>query len=422
MGERTRVWIRWVTWLLMVVVVAVIVMLAVERSRRLRPAVVRLGSAAPGETSGEDGGRTIGVSQGFEFTESVSGKTLFILNAARTLGLTSGWTHIEKVRFRWFGEDGNAVELSCDSARFNPQTRDAELIGAVHIRLPDGAFLDTARGHFDASTQKVRSEARVLFSNGETAGEAGSAIYLLSKGKLLLGGGVVARERSGRTLRAPSLEYDRQSGWAVFPEGVEMSDPSMEVRAPHARVRMDAEDGAPRQIDLEGGVNMDSTDLPGGGSFSGWAERLRGTRDAGGQWQIIATTSGPWVRLDLVDTPDTVLRRLQTWRLRAVVGEDGPIKAVFESRLCIEDIPREAMPRWAAARGGQLWFEGGEPTGFEMKGEVWLRAEGYTVTADAARFLDQDEKVILSSDPSQRRRATVRSAGFTVSAQRVEGF
>jgi len=417
MGERTRVWIRWATWLAMVFVVGAIVIIAVQRSRLLRPAVVRLG--AP---SGEGGGQAVGVSEGFEFTESVSGKTLFILNAARTLGLSSGWTRIEDVRFRWFGQDDSQVELSCDSARFNPQTRDAELIGAVHIRLPSGAFMDTPRGHFDASTQSVRSETHVVFSDGETVGEAGNALYVLSTGKVVLGGGVVVGERSGRILKAPSVRFDRRSGWATFPEGIDLAGPSMRVTAPRATVKLDEEKRDPRQIVLEGGVHIRSATLPEGGSFTAWAEKIRAIRDAGGQWQVLATTSGPWVELNLVDTPDSVLRRLQNWRLLAVVGDEGPIKAVFETRLCVEDVPRRAMPRWASATGGQLWFENGDPASFEMTGEVWLRVEGYTVTGDTARFLANEEKVIISSDPAQRRRATVRSGDLQVSAERVEGL
>jgi len=395
----------------------IIVLLAVQRSRSMRPAVVRLD-----RPDGEISRQAVGVSEGFEFIENVAGKTLFILNAERTLGLSSGWTRIEKVRFRWFGQGDRQVELSCDTARFNPQTRDVKLQGAVHIRLPEGAFLDTTRGHFDASTQSFSSADRVVFSDGKTVGEAGSVVYRLSAMRLTLGGGVVIRQEEGSFLRAPRVRYDRRAGKVTFPDGLQMTGPTMRISAPHAVLSLDEQDKTLRKILLDRGVRVQSEVLEDGGNFVFWAERLRATRSEGRRWQVLATTSGPWVELDLNGTRDAELRRLQTWRLRAVVGEDGPIKAVFESRLCVEDIPREASRRWASAKGGQLWFENGRPVSFEMSKEVWLRSEGYTITADTARFLANDQRVVFGSDPAQRHRAMVRARGLQVSAERVEGF
>ncbi|HHQ48409.1 MAG TPA: hypothetical protein ENK19_05940 [Acidobacteria bacterium] len=128
------------------------------------------------------------------------------------------------------------------------------------------------------------------------------------------------------------------------------------------------------------------------------------------------------MQLEMLGGPDAEMRRIQTWRLQGVLGEDGPIKAIFKHPVCVEDIPVAGSPRWASAQQGQLWFDHGAPAGFQMDKDVWLRSAGYTVTADSARFLSGEQRVIFGSDPEQRHRATVRTGDFQASAQRVEGL
>ncbi len=421
MGETARIWIRRITWLAMAVILLVIGLIAAGRSRGLRPTVVQVSSpGGPGDELAE--GRPVGVYTGFQFTESVEGRTVFVLQAERTLGMSSGWNRIENVRLLLFDEDGEQVELTCDSARFNQKTRDARLEGAVHVDLPGGGFLDSVAGRFDGTRQVFESGQGVVFSNGLLIGEAGRAVYRLGSDRLLLDGGLVVGEDTGMTLKAPSLEYSRRSGRVVFPEGWTLTSPGMSVTAPRAEVRLEGEEGAPRRLLMQGGVlfRMDDVPAESGGSLTLRAQSVRAVRDEGDLWQVRASSTGPWVELRATGLEKIEEMLVRSWELRAVVGPGGPVRAVFRGTVCLEAYPAEGLPGFGESRRLTLWFEEGRPRSFEMKRDVLLRSEGYRIRGFAARFLPADGKAIVRGDPETFQRAVVEGEELQVEANRVE--
>ncbi|GEM_PF-1653621 len=421
MSETARIWIRRITWLAMAATLLIIGVIAVGRSRGLRPRVVQVTS--PGTEAGDTTeGRPVGVYTGFQFTESLEGRTVFILQAERTLGLSSGWNRIENVRLVLFDEDGEQVELTCDQARFNQKTRDARLEGAVHVELPGGGFLDSEAGRFDGTRQTFESGAGVVFSNGLLVGEAGRAVYRLSSDTLTLKGGLVVGEQTGMTLRAPSMEYSRRNGKAVFPEGWTLSGPDMTVSAPFAAVELEEQEGAPKRLDMKGGVVFTLHDAgEAGGSVTLRAEGVRAIRDEGDHWQVRAFTTASWVELQAVDMGDLEQVLVRSWEVRAVVGPGGPVRATFRGKVCVEIYPVSGLPGSGEANRLILWFEKGHPRSFEMNGDVLIRNEGYRARGAAARFLPSGAKAIVRGNAETFERAVIDDGeGLHVEANRVE--
>jgi len=418
MGETARIWIRRITWLAMLGTLAVIGVIAVGRSRGLRPRVVQV--SAPGMAGGEvSEGRPVGVYSGFQFTESLEGRTVFILQAERTLGLSSGWHRIENVLLRLYDGDGEQVELTCDRALFNQKTRDARLEGAVHVELPDGGFLDTEAGHFDGTRQRFQSERGVVFSNGLIMGEAGHATYQLSSGRLVLSGDLVVGEQTGLVLKAPVMEYSRRTGKAVFPEGWTLSTPRMSVRAAHAMVRLEGEEGAPKEFEMKGGVVFTRHE-PGGGTIAFRAERVKAVRDEGELWQVRASTRAPWVTLRASGFGEINEMLVRSWEMRAVAGPEGPVRAVFRGRVCLEEYPATGLPRFGESRRLTVWFEEGRPRSLEMKEKVVITGDGYTVRGFAVRFLPSESTAIVRGNPETFERALIDGDGLHLEANRVE--
>ncbi len=398
----------------------IIGVIAVGRSRGLRPRVVQVSS--PGAEGGETAeGRPVGVYTGFQFTESLEGRTVFILQAERTLGLSSGWNRIENVRLVLFDDDGEQVELTCDQARFNQKTRDARLEGAVHVELPGGGFLDSEAGRFDGTRQTFESGAGVVFSNGLLVGEAGRAVYRLSSDTLSLDGGLVVGEQTGMTLRAPSMEYSRRNGKAVFPDGWTLSGPDMTVAAPYAAVELEEQEGAPKRLDMKEGVVFSMHDAgEAGGSVTLRAEGVKAIRDEGDHWQVRAYTAASWVELQAIDMGDLDQVLVRSWEARAVVGPEGPVRAVFRGKVCVEVYPATGLPGFAESDRLTLWFENGHPRSFEMKEDVLIRNEGYRARGAAARFLPSSGKAIVRGDAETFERAVIDGEGLHVEANRVE--
>ncbi len=363
-------------------------------------------------------GKTVSIYRGFEFTESVSGKTIFTLRADRTLGLSSGWQDIQGVRLELFQKGVHKATLTCDSARFNPQTRDARLVGAVHLQFVDGGFVDMDRGRLDSSSRSFLTDAGVVFSFGSLVGEAGRAVYRLGTDELLLENRVIVGRPGGQTLRAPLLRYSRETRRAVLPSGCVIRSGGAVVRARRGEIELAKEEGRVETVRLLGGVTMSGSVE--GGPFEGWAETVTAVRTTSDSWQVAATTTGPWIRFVSWSGSGPGLRSLQTWRVRASFGPAGPVNAVCDPVVCLTEITDRGVQRRGEARTATVRFEAGAPTDLDLEGDVRLWGESVRASGAAARFLRSGDRLVLTSNPAGTERATLVSKEARVTADRVE--
>ncbi len=418
MAEKTRKLIRRTTTAGIVVLLGGVSMLAVHRSRQLRPHVVEVGSdqLVGGDVHGGD--EPVGVYHGFEFTESIAGKTVFVLRADKTLGLSSGWNDIEGVQLQLYRAGEQRATLTCDSARFNPQTRDAKLTGAVQLSFPDGGLVDTDRGRFDATSRRFVADSSVVYSSPQAIGEAQHATYDLTRDLVDLNGGVIMRQRNGPTLRTDHLSYDRDTKEVSFPVGVSLEGDTFRVRASEGRLTFSKEGGLPEHIDLRGGVQFDGSDPAGLDQMDGWADRIVADRDPGNVWHMTATTPGPWVRLESHAAAGSIIS-LSTWRLKAAIGDAGILHAECDGVTCMTEVPLEGPPRTGEARQAKLWFEGGRLTSLLLEQDVSLWADGTLGRGSRARFLSGEGKMVLAGQERGGERAVLVSGRSRMSADRV---
>ena len=122
-----------------------------------------------------------GIYTDFRYIETVAGQLIFVLNSAKTLGKSSGWHEIETVRLQLYNQGEEGALLSCEGARFNIETRDASLRGPIHVAFPGGAVLTTDTGRFEAGSRQFVTESPVMFTDGNSLGRAGRAMYSLEK-------------------------------------------------------------------------------------------------------------------------------------------------------------------------------------------------------------------------------------------------
>ena len=418
MAEGTRRLIRRTTAAGIIVLVGAVTMLAVHRSRQLRPQVVEVGSEQLVGRDVQGGDEAVGVYHGFEFTESVSGKTVFVLRADKTLGLSSGWNDIQGVRLQLYRSGEQRAVLTCDAARFNPQTRDAKLTGSVQLSFPDGGLVDTDHGRFDATSRRFVADSPVVYSSPQAIGEAQHATYDLSENRVDLAGGVVIRERGGPTVRTDRLTYDREAKEVSFPVGLSLAGESFRVDATKGRLWLAEEGGLPSQIELLGGVRFDGSDPENLDQMAGWAERVDAKRDPGNLWHVTATTRGPWVRLESRPAAGSLIS-LSTWLLKATVGKAGILHAECDAVTCLTEIPLEGPLRSGESSNAKLWFEGGRLTSLLLENDVVLSSGGATGRGSRARFLSNEGKMVLSGEERGGERAVLVSGKSRMSADRV---
>jgi lipopolysaccharide export system protein LptA len=413
----SRRWIRRLSALAIVALLIVLGGLAAQRLRKLKAPVPSVND--DGVVRG-DGDRAVGVYTGFEFVERVAGKKIFELLSKRTLGLSSGWHEIEGVRLQFFREGESGPVLTCDGARFNIQTRDAELGGSIRIEFPSGASLTTDAGNFEASSRRFTANGEVLFVSGATFGRAESATYDVEHDEIALDNGVTLRTASGATLSAPSAVYKRSEGVIFLPAGGRVTMAQSELEAPRMRVDLRKDDGPPQRIELDGGVTILTTAPNGDGLVVARAETFIASQDSRGRWQVDATTTGPWIDVRFVGGEGYFERDLKTWVMRGVVGDEGLINLRAENGVCITEVPLEGPVRTGSSDSARVWFSEGQATDVEMLKDVVIHGEGVEGRGYRARLSPQAGLMMLHGDPAGPERVLLISEKGRLSCDQAQ--
>ena len=120
---------------------------------------------------------------GFDFTETVGGKPLLRIRAARTIGYGSGaglapnlYTG-EKVTLTAYPEDGAPVTVYSDRANYDERSRESKLMGNVRWTDSGGALAETEEARFHPSSRTLEVPGRVHFTRGSMDLTAPSARY-----------------------------------------------------------------------------------------------------------------------------------------------------------------------------------------------------------------------------------------------------
>ncbi len=417
-GPQIKKWLRHLTSILIVATIAGLVLLGVQRSRKITGPV---GDFFSPDVVGGGDDPAIGVYTGFEYIESVAGKAIFALRSIRTLGKTSGWHDIEGVQLQLYEEGRPGPVITADGASFNIQTRDARLRGPIRITYPDGATISTESGSFEAASRRFTSDSDVLFMNGETVVHAGRVLYFVQGNKVVLEENAVLTT-GGTSLLASKIEYLRNQGKVLFPNGCRVVQGEGWVSAPNASIDLEVSDGPPRKIVLDGGVEVGHPGTMDGGSLHAWAERLVATRDASGNWQVLAQTDSDWITVILGPSNGFFERVIKTQNMRGVVGPEGLLSLRTTHGTCLFETPIEGDLRRAEARAARVWFSDGQATDMELAGDVEIIGQGILARGTRARMVAEAGITMLYGDPTGPGRAFVEADRGRVTSDQVQVF
>ncbi len=419
MSASARKWIRHGSAALIVGTIAAIALLAGHRIRQLsRP----MAEVDTDQMLGAADDPVQGVYHGQRYVETVAGQLIFVLNSVRTLGKSSGWHEIEGVQLQLYSEGQPGPLLTCDSARFNVETREAELRGPVTAEFPGGAILNTEGAHFDAAQRRFVADSRVLFTNGESIGQAGHAVYWIEDNRLELVDNAVLQTGEGFALRAPRIVYHRQTQRIALPEGCLIQRDGAEITAPRAFVELSGEEGTPQRIGFPAGVTARSGGGPDRPAIEATAERVVAEIDPDGNWQVEATSRSTWINVVMRGGSGFFERSIRTLRLGAVVGSEGVLSIRGDRGVCVEEVPTEGDVRRAEAAAARLWFEDGDATDMELVEDVVVHGEGITAKGHQGRFSSATGVAMLRGGPSGAQRAVLSSDQGVITCDQLQMF
>lgn len=414
-----RRWIRYLSGGAIALVLVGLLALAVQRARNLTGASPRLDALKL--LTGSDG---VPANEyiGFEYIERVAGKLIFALDASRTRGFESGWHEIEGVRLQLYRDaGGRGPLLTCRTAAFNIDTKDARLSGGIQVAFADGAVLSTERGLFNAKQRQLETSTPVTFTDGVTIAEARTATYSMDDDRLVLEQGTMVDAARGLALRAPRVVYQRAEHLVLLAEGVHLSLPQVEISGGRGRLELEAEASEPRRVALWDGVVATgrTADTPLRRAVS---DTFSAERDAAGNWQIEAVGRADWVDVELGPGPGHYMRRLQTYLLRASIGPEGLRNLRAERGLCLREIPLTGPPRSAEAESGTVWFVNGQGSDIELVQDVVIDAEAGEARGYRARIAAARDLVMLHGDPTGPKRAVITTDRGRVLCDQINLF
>jgi lipopolysaccharide export system protein LptA len=400
-----------------------VVALSFRGGSRLRS---RGAPAAARVPSPRDAGPPTSFSSGFDFTESVSGKPLFRIQAKATAGF--GGTAAaagagpdvyagEGVTLTLYPENGQPVTVESDRAEYDSRSRDAALSGNVRWRDEKGGLAETSKVLFRPAARALDIPASLHFSRAGFDLAAKSGRFDVAQKVLSLDGPIDGSgEASGRgplsTLHAAAGTYRKDEGLVELTGGVTATSGQGDAIASD-RLLLKTEDPGGRLAWARALGNVHG--VVGAGRLPG--AKGAGRPYAGDEGAFFFDADGALTSLTLTGAPASAEEpdRKVTAKTIEIAFANG--RAVTAKARGQVEILSEGQT--ASADAGDLSFgNDGQVSGVSLTGRARLRGEGRSGSAERAVQVAERDTWVLTGD--DRASAMVEQDGSKVSAPRIE--
>jgi len=108
----------------------------------------------------------------FRDVQTLGGRVVSEIVAARVVSFKSGWTTLEGVTLTIYRANGLTYVMSCPQAEFNSQTKEADAKGGVRVTSTDGIEIKTAEIRYDGA--RLTNDIPVDFRVDRWTGKAGA--------------------------------------------------------------------------------------------------------------------------------------------------------------------------------------------------------------------------------------------------------
>lgn len=403
-----------------------VVVLSFRGGSRMRS---RGAPAAEHVPSPRDAGPPTSFSSGFDFTESVSGKPLFRIQAKATAGFGGAAASAgpgpdvyagEGVTLTLYPENGQPVTVESDRAEYDSRSRDAALSGNVRWRDEKGGLAETSKLVFRPAARALDIPGALHFSRAGFDLAAKSGRFDVARKVLALDGPIDGSGGSGAAasrgplskLHAASGLYKKDEGLVELSGGVTATSGQGDAIASE-RLVLKTEDPGGRLAWARAMGNVRG--VVGG-------ERLPGAKGggrpyAGDEAAFFFDADGALTSLTLTGSPASAEEpdRKVTAKTIELGFADG--KAVTARARGQVEIASGGQT--ATADEGDLSFgDDGQVSGVSLTGQARLRGQGRSGSAERAVQVAERDTWVLTGDA--RASAMVEQDGSKVSAPRIE--
>ena len=236
---------------------------------------------------------------GFDYSETIAGRTRFSVHADRTVGFAAGaglpstWYGLERVVLTIFSPKGEPLTVRSDAADYDPRTRAMHLKGTVVATDRQGTAVRAALVRFDPEQNVLAIPGPLEFSRGALSGRAASGSYGTQRRVLTLTGPVTAAGAPGAafdSLAADGAEYRVDDARVTFSGSVRAARGGDSLACDTLAVNL-AADGRVESAVASG--NASGTFASGAARGTWKAAEGRSTFDAQGALAAVALTGRP---------------------------------------------------------------------------------------------------------------------------------
>lgn len=379
--------------------------------RSSRPAPARSADEAP--VASQEGAESTVLSEGFDYEQQVAGKPAFRLQGDRFTTDRDGKVALDGVRLTLYRE-GEPYEVRSRTARFDPETQDAELDGDV--RVSGGGGWELAGGRLDlvqGGKAIVSRDERVRFRRGESlTGTARRLRYRVEDQvlELLHEVAVTGRETPEgprMALGADKMTWERD-GSSVIAEGeVTLASGPDRLAADRIDARLLGEGEGFESATATGGV-VGQLARAGEGTFDFAAASATVQFDAvsGAPASVLlSAAAGAAPAQVTMRAADGSVRRLSAPTVLVDLVEGRPARAAASTGVELrETAGGGGAERMATAERLAATFTAtSELAAAELTGDVRMRDGAWTLEGDAAELLAGGATTTVSGRPAHAR-------------------
>lgn len=171
----------------------------------------------------------------FEDTQTIGGRVVSRIRAARVVSFASGWTTLEGVQLTLFRPNNLTYDLIAPQAQYNSQTKEADAKGGVKVTSSDGVEVVTAEIRYDGT--RLMNEIPVQFKIDRWTGNAGALDLDVQSETMRLHKNVTAvmtvlqPGEPATTLKGEETIFHRRENVVTFHRSVDMSRGADNLRA-----------------------------------------------------------------------------------------------------------------------------------------------------------------------------------------------
>jgi lipopolysaccharide transport protein LptA len=361
----------------------------------------------------------------FRDVQTIGGRVVSEIVAARFVAFKSGWTTLEGVTLTLYRENGLTYVISCPSAEFNSATKEADAKGGVRVTSSDGIEIKTAEIRYDGA--RLTNDIPVEFRVDRWNGNAGALDLDVPGETLRLHKNVVATMAAATpaeepmTIKGAESLFKRRENTVEFTNQVQMDRGLDSLRANYMIGRFTQ--NRKQLIGVEGNGNcvivMAANATPG--------------EDFGGRKEITSdafnTEVGPDGRINAINAISAANMAhavLDGPPKRDIVGRAFRIalanRTVSEIKADGQVVMKELGPeqRQINSEHVTVWFDPNtrKARAAYLEGAFHYSDPKNTASAFRANYDITGDKIVLTTDPGWQ--ATVVADGQTVKAKQIE--